>query len=52
MKKKVKFFFFGFGQTAKYFIKELFQSNKKIDFFATNTSKTCNLTFKGKIYFI
>ena len=50
MKKKVKFFFFGFGQTAKYFIKELFQSNKKFDFFATNTSKTRNLTFKRKKY--
>ena len=50
MKKKVKFFFFGFGQTAKYFIKELVQSNKKFDFFATNTSKTRNLTFKRKKY--
>ena len=50
MKKKVKFFFFGFGQTAKYFIKELVQSKKKFDFFATNTSKTRNLTFKRKKY--
>ena len=50
MKKKVKFFFFGFGQTAKYFIKDLVQSNKKFDFFATNTSKTRNLTFKRKKY--
>ena len=27
-KKKEKFFFFGFGQTAKYFVKELSKSKK------------------------
>ncbi len=40
MKKKMKFFFFGFGQTAKYFIKELTRSKKKFTFCATNTRKT------------
>ena len=48
MKKKIKFFFFGFGQTAKYFVKELINSKKKFVFFATNTKKTCYLTFNKK----
>ena len=40
MKKKIKFFFFGFGQTAKYFVKELIRSKKKFTFCATNTKKS------------
>ena len=36
----MKFFFFGFGQTAKYFVKELIRSKKKFIFSATNTKKT------------
>ena len=28
MKKKMKFFFFGFGQTAKYFVEELKRAKK------------------------
>ncbi len=40
MKKQEKFFFFGFGQTAKYFIRELRGSKKKYIFFATSTKKT------------
>ena len=48
MKKKAKFFFFGFGQTAKYFIKELIKSKKKFSFWATNTAKTRNLFCNGK----
>tara|TARA_Y200000002_G_scaffold361152_1_gene346985 strand:- start:253 stop:1122 length:870 start_codon:yes stop_codon:yes gene_type:complete len=39
MIKKDKFFFFGFGQTAKYFVKELTRSNKKCLFFATSSKK-------------
>ncbi len=50
MKKKVTFFFFGFGQSAKYFVKELQLSKKKFVFFATNTSKTCNTYFNKKKY--
>ncbi len=45
MKNKTKFFFFGFGQTAKYFIKELTNSKKRFNFCATNTKKTCFLNF-------
>ena len=37
MEKKIKFFFFGFGQTARYFVKELLKTNKKFIFKATNT---------------
>ena len=48
MKKKPKFFFFGFGQVAKYFVKELISSNKKFGFSATNTKKTRFLYFKGR----
>ena len=40
MKKKAKFFFFGFGQTAKYFIKDLIKSKKRFTFCATNTKKS------------
>jgi len=48
MKKKIKFFFFGFGQTAKYFIEELKRSKKNFSFCATNTKKTCFLSFNKK----
>ncbi|MAH74341.1 MAG: hypothetical protein CBD57_01485 [Candidatus Pelagibacter sp. TMED197] len=48
MKKKIRFFFFGFGQTAKYFVKELINSKKKFVFSATNTKKTCYLNFNKK----
>ena len=50
MKKKIKFFFFGFGQTAKYFIKELIRSNEKFHFCATNTKKTSFLNFNKRKY--
>ena len=36
---KDRFFFFGFGQTARYLIKNLKQSKKKFTFNATNTKK-------------
>ena len=45
---KDKFFFFGFGQTAKYLIKNLEQSKKKFTFSATNTKKTTLKTFGKK----
>ncbi len=37
---KDRFFFFGFGQTAKYLVKNLERSKKKFSFSATNTKKT------------
>ena len=45
---KDKFFFFGFGQTAKYLVKSLEHSNKKFTFSATNTKKTILKTFGKK----
>ena len=45
---KEKFFFFGFGQTAKYFITNLIQSKKIFTFSATNTKKTSLKTFGKK----
>ena len=52
MKNKDKFFFFGFGQTAKYLVLNLKQSKKKFTFSATNTKKTELKSFKlkDKIY--
>ena len=40
MKNKDKFFFFGFGQTAKYLVRELAKSKVNFNFCATNTKKT------------
>ena len=48
MKNKDKFFFFGFGQTAKYFVNNLAQSKKKFSFSATNTRRTSFKTFGKK----
>ena len=48
MKNKDKFFFFGFGQTAKYLINNLAQSKKKFSFNATNTKRTSFKTFGKK----
>ena len=45
MTNKDKFFFFGFGQTAKYLVKNLKQSKNKFTFSATNTKKTSIKTF-------
>ena len=45
---KDRFFFFGFGQTAKYLVKNLEQSQKKFTFSATNTKKTTLKTFGKK----
>ncbi len=46
--KTNKFFFFGFGQTAKYFVKNLIKSDKKFTFNATNTKKTKQKIFLRK----
>ena len=48
MIKKDNFFFFGFGQTAKYLVNNLIQSKKKFNFCATNTQKTTLKTFRKK----
>ena len=48
MINKDKFFFFGFGQTAKYLINNLVQSKKKFSFNATNTKRTSFKTFGKK----
>ena len=45
MIKKDKFFFFGFGQTAKYLVNNLIKSKKKFTLCATNTQKTTLKTF-------
>ena len=45
---KDRFFFFGFGQTARYLIKNLKQSKKKFTFSATNTKKTTFKTYGKK----
>ena len=48
MKKKTKFFFFGFGQVAKYFVENLINSSKDFEFCATNTKKTGVFYFRKK----
>jgi len=40
MKKNFKLFCFGFGQVAKYFVKNLKKKDYKFDLVATNTTKT------------
>ena len=46
--KKKKFFFFGFGQSAKYFVRELVKSKVNFTFCATNTEKTTSRIFEKK----
>ena len=50
MPNKDRFFFFGFGETAKYLIYNLEQSKKKFIFNTTNTKKTSLKTFCKKRY--
>ncbi len=45
---KDRFFFFGFGQTAKYLVSNLKQSKKNFSFSATNTKKTTLKTYDKK----
>jgi len=40
MKKKIKLFCFGFGQVAKYFVKNLIEKKYDLNLVSTNTSKT------------
>ena len=46
--KKINFFFFGFGQSAKYFVRELVKSKVNFTFCATNTKKTTSRIFEKK----
>ena len=48
MINKDKFFFFGFGQTAKYLVNNLVKSKKNFTFSTTNTKKTRIKTFNKK----
>ena len=50
MKKKFKLFCFGFGQVAKYFVKNLVKNNFNFDLVATNTKKTSLEEFFGLKY--
>ena len=45
-----KYFFFGFGQVAKYYIDNLIKNKKKFNFNASSTSKTSSKFFRGKKY--
>ena len=45
-----KYFFFGFGQVAKYYIDNLIKNKKKFSFNASSTSKTSSKFFRGKKY--
>ena len=45
MEKKFKLFCFGFGQVAKYFVKNLIKNKFDFDLVTTNTRKTQNETF-------
>ena len=46
MKKRITLFCFGFGQVAKYFIKNLNKNNIDFELFATNTKGTQLKEFK------
>ena len=48
MNNKDRFFFFGFGQSAKYLVNNLIRSKKKFTFCSTNTKKTCYKSFSNK----
>ena len=47
MKKKFKLFCFGFGQVAKYFVKNLVENEFKFELITTNTTKTQFKSFNG-----
>ena len=56
MKKNFKLFCFGFGQVAKYLIKNLIKSNYNFELITTNTSKTIvneinNFKYKSYYFF-
>ena len=45
-----KYFFFGFGQVAKYFLDNLIKKKKNFTFNITKTAKSFKKSFKGKKY--
>ena len=47
MKKNFKLFCFGFGQVAKYFVKNLVENEFKFELITTNTTKTQFKSFNG-----
>ena len=47
---RAKYFFFGFGQVAKYYIDHLIKKKKKFSFSTTSTTKTSLKFFRGKKY--
>ena len=50
MEKNFKLFCFGFGQVAKYFVRNLIESNFKFDLVTTNTTRTEIRYFKDLKY--
>ena len=50
MEKNFKLFCFGFGQVAKYFVKNLIRNNFQFQLIATNTKKTQLKKFNGLQY--
>ena len=48
MKKNLQFFFFGFGQSAQYLVKDLINSKRNFSFCATNRKKTGTYYFNKK----
>jgi len=48
MKKNLRFFFFGFGQSAQYLVKDLINSKRNFSFCATNRKKTGTYYFNKK----
>ena len=43
-----KYFFFGFGQVAEYFLDNLIKKKKNFTFNITKTAKSFKKSFKGK----
>ena len=44
---KMKFFCFGFGQVAKYFVKKLLKENYTLELNVSSRQKTQTKTFEG-----
>ena len=50
MQEKFKLFCFGFGQVAKYFVKNLIKNNFSFDLITTNTTETQSKEFSNLKY--
>ena len=50
MKKNFRLFCFGFGQVAKYFVKNLIENNFNFDLITTNTTQTKQEEINGLTY--